>query len=116
MGYQQLQAIAQALCLLHDGNQESRYLRHLAQRVEWVLARNRTVAEDLQAAHQGLLQIANCLRYPPKSNCSDPPLTSQQVAEEMEAHLHGFHPTGNHQQAQISLYSALQKRWKLYAQ
>ena len=116
MGYQQLQAIAQALCLLHDGNQESRYLRHLAQRVEWVLARNRTLAEDLHAAHQGLLQIANCLRYPPKSNCSDPPLTSQQVAAEMEAHLQGFHPTGKHQRAQISLFSALQKRWKLYAQ
>ena len=104
MGYQQLQAIAQALCLLHDGNQENRYLRHLAQRVEWVLARNRTLAEDLQAAHQELLQIANCLRYPPKSNSSDPSLTSQQVAEEMEAHLHGFHPTGKHQRAQISLY------------
>ncbi len=116
MGYQQLQAIAQALCLLHDGNQESRYLRHLAQRVEWVLARNRTLAEDLQAAHQELLQIANCLRYPPKSNCSDPSLTSQQVAEEMETHLHGFHPTGKHQRAQISLHCALQKRWKLYAQ
>lgn len=116
MGYQQLQAITEALCLLHDGNQENRYLRHLAQRVEWVLARNRTLAEDLQAAHQGLLQIANCLRYPPKSNGSDPPITSQQVAAEMEAHLHGFHPTGKHQRAQISLYSALKKRWKLYAQ
>jgi hypothetical protein len=116
VGYQQLQAIAQVLCLLHDGDQESRYLRHLAQRVEWVLDRNRTLAEDLQAAHQGLLQIANCLRYPPKSNGSDPPLTSQQVAEEMEAHLHGFHPIGKYQRAQISLFSALKKRWKLYAQ
>ena len=116
MGYHQLQAIAQALCLLHDGNQENHYLRYLAQRVEWVLARNRTLAEDLQAAHQELLVIANCLRYPSKSNCTDPPLTSQQVAEEMEAHLLGFHPTGKHQKAQISLYSALQKRWKLYAQ
>ena len=115
MGYQQLQAIAQALSVLHNGNQENRYLRYLAQRIEWVLARNRTVAEDLHAAHQGLLQIANCLRYPPKSNCSDPHLTSQQVAEEMEAHLEGFHPIGKHQRAQISLYSALQKRWKLYA-
>ena len=116
MGYQQLQAIAQALCLLHAGNQENRYLRQLAQRVEWVLARNHRLAEDLQAAHQGLVQIANCLRYPPKSNCSEPHLTSQQVAEEMEAHLYGFHPTGKHQRAQISLYGALQKRWKLYAQ
>jgi len=116
VGYQQLQAIAQALCLLHDGDQESRYLRRLAQRVAWVLDRNRTLAEDLQAAHQGLLQIANCLRYPPNANCSDPPPTSQQVAAEMEAHLHEFHPTGKHQRAQNSLFSALQKRWKLYAQ
>jgi hypothetical protein len=116
VGYQQLQAISQALGLLKDGNPESRYLRYLAQRIEWVLARNRTVAEDLQAAHQGLVQIANCLQYPPKSNGSDPLLTSQQVAEEMEAHLHGFHPTGKLQRAQVSLYSALHKRWKLYAQ
>jgi hypothetical protein len=57
VGYHQLQAIAQALCLLHDENQENHYLRHLAQRVEWVLARNRTLAEDLQAAHQELLLI-----------------------------------------------------------
>ena len=116
MGYQQLQAITQALCLLHAGNQESRYLHYLAQRAEWVLARNRTLAEDLQAAHQGLLQIANCLRYPPKSDRLNPSPTSQQVAEEMETHLQGFHPTGKHQQAQIGLHSALQKRWKLYAQ
>lgn len=115
MGYQQLQAIAQALSVLHNGNQESRYLRCLAQRIEWVLARNRTEADDLRAAHQGLLQIANCLRYPPKSNCPDPHLTSQQVAEEMETHLEGFHPTGKYQQAQISLHCALLKRWKLYA-
>lgn len=45
-----------------------------------------------------------------------PPLSSQQVAEAMEAHLHGFHPTGKHQRAQIHLHCALQKRWKLYAQ
>jgi len=116
VGYQQLQAIAQALCLLPDENQENRYLHHLAQGVEKVLARNRTLAADLQAAHQGLMQIANCLHYPPQSNCFAPHLTSRQVAEEMEAHLSGFHPAGKHQQVQISLYSALQKRWKLYAQ
>ena len=117
VGYQQLQAIAQALGLLKDGNPENRYLRYLAQRVEWVLVKNRTVAEDLHTAHQGLVQIANCLGYPPKSNGSDiPPRTSQQVAQEIEAYLQGFHPTGKLQRAQVSLYSALHKRWKLYAQ
>jgi hypothetical protein len=116
VGYQQLQAIAQALGLLKDSNPESRHLHYLAQRVEWVLARNRTVAEDLYAAHQGLVQIANCLGYPPKSNGSDPPRTSQQVAQEIEAYLQGFHPTGKLQRAQVSLYSALHKRWKLFAQ
>jgi hypothetical protein len=125
VGYQQLEALAQALRPVTDADEESHYLRQLLRRVDYVLARNRTLAEDLLAAHQWLRQIADCLRYPPKPckeedrSASQEPetdLSSQRVAQEMEALIRQFHPTSKHQRAQISLYNAVQKRWGLYAQ
>jgi len=117
-GYQQLEAIGQALHQATAIDPESDYLRQLIGRVDRVLAKNHTLAEDLQAAHQWLQQIADCLRYPPHSRSSESQtaLKSQQVAWEMEELIRQFHPTGRHQQAQIRLYNALQKRWGLYAQ
>jgi len=117
-GYQQLEAIGQALHQATAIDPESDYLRQLIGRVDRVLAKNHTLAEDLQAAHQWLQQIADCLRYPPHSRSSESQtaLKSQQVAWEIEELMRQFHPTGRHQQAQIRLYNALQKRWGLYAQ
>lgn len=124
-GYQQLEAIAQALHQVTDTDEESHYLRQLLGRVERVLAKNRTLAEDLLAAHQWLGQIADCLRYPPKpckaqdrsvSQELETELSSQKVAEEMEALIRQFHPTTRCQRAQLSLNHALQKRWGLYAE
>ena len=124
-GYQQLEAIAQALRQVTDANEENHYLRQLIRRVDFVLAKNRTLAADLLAAHQWLLQIAGCLRYPPKpvkangrpaSYEPETDLSSQRVAREMEALIRQFQPTSKQQRAQISLHSALQKRWGLYAQ
>ena len=124
-GYQQLEAIAQALHQVTDVDEESHYLRQLIWRVDRVVAKNLTLAEDLQAAHQWLRQIAGCLRYPPKSRQEehqsasyDPEteLSSQRVSQEMEDLLCQFHPISKHQRAQIRLYDALQKRWGLYAQ
>jgi len=124
-GYQQLEAIAQALGQVADADKESHYLRQLLRRVDNVLARNRTLAEDLLAARQWLRKIASCLRYPPKPckredrSASPEPetdLNSQGVAREVEDLIGQFNPTGKHQRAQISLYNALQKRWRLYAQ
>ena len=123
-GYQQLEAIAQALRQVTDVDEESRYLRQLIRRVDDVLAKNRTFAEDLLAAHQWLRQIAGCLRYPPKprqeedqsaSNDPEIELSSQKVAQEMADLIRQFHPISKHQRAQIRLYNALQKRWNLYA-
>jgi hypothetical protein len=112
-GYQQLEAVAQALHQVQDDYPESSYLRSLIPSVERVLAKNRLVAADLKLAHQGLCQIAQCLAYPHK----DPQkLTSSQVAQAMEALIAQFQPNGKLQQAQLSLLSALKKRWKLYAQ
>jgi hypothetical protein len=112
-GYQQLSAIAQAL----DENalvQQSAYLRLLSQRVERVLSRNRHLAEDVQAAHQGLVQITKCLHYPRPAHPPEP-ITSQQVSQAMEDWIQHWHPLGVRRQAQISLGSALLKRWRLYS-
>ena len=120
-----MEAIGQALHQVADGKEESHYLRLLLGRVDRVLTKNRTLAEDLLAAHQWLGQIADCLRYPPKPgkaegrSASQEPeedLSSQQVAGEMEALIRQFHPTTRCQRAQIALHSALQKRWGLYAE
>lgn len=124
-GYQQLEAIARALGQVTDAHKESHYLRQLLRRVDFVLARNRTLAEDLLAAHQWLRQIAGCLRYPPKlckeedrsaSHEPETDLSSQRVAREIEDLIGQFNPTSKHQRPQISLYNALQKRWSRYAQ
>ncbi|HZD57565.1 MAG TPA: hypothetical protein VE136_12610 [Anaerolineales bacterium] len=124
-GYQQLEAIAQALHQVTDADEESHYLQQLLGRVNRVLAKNRTLAEDLLAAHRCLGQIADCLRYPPKpcqaqgrsaSQELETDLSSQRVAWEMEDLIRQFHPTGRCQRAQIALHNALQKRWGLYAE
>jgi hypothetical protein len=111
-GYQQLEAVAQALHQVQEDYPESAYLRSLIPSVERVLAKNRLVASDLKLAHLGLCQIAMGLGYPPK----DPQnLTSSLVAQAMETLIAQFQPSGKLQQAQLSLLSALKKRWKLYA-
>lgn len=122
-GYQQLEAVAQALHPVQDEHPESAYLRSLLPPVEWVLKKNRLLAEDLKIAHQGLRQIAHCLGYPPKRGSKpvqpapdEPKLTSRQVAQAMETFIGQFHPIGKLQQAQQSFISALRKRWKLSAQ
>ena len=124
-GYQQLAAITQALRQVTDADEESHYLRQLTRRVDYVLAKNRTLAEDLLAAHQWLRHIAGCLRYPPKPSKEDDrsashepetDLSSQRLAREMEDLIRQFSPTSKHQRAQTSLYNALQKRWGLYAE
>jgi hypothetical protein len=125
VGYQQLEAITQALHQAADGDEENHYLGQLLGRVDRVLAKNRSLAEDLLAAHQWLWQIADCLRYPPKpckaqdrSMCQalKTDLSSQKVAREMEDLIRQFHLTTGCQQAQLALSHALQKRWNVYAE
>jgi hypothetical protein len=117
-GYQQLEAIAQALHSVEASNPESEYLRQLAQSVERVVNGNRRLAEDVCAAHQGLAQIARCLHYPPAkpalSRQATDRLNSHQVAQEMERWFQQFQPHGFHQQAQKDLFSAAHKRWQAY--
>jgi hypothetical protein len=115
-GYEQLQILAQELDLVEARDPESDYWRLLRGRVGRVLAKNRTVAEDLEQAHQILLQIAKCLRYPPEAQGvpGGAKPDSQQIAREMETLIQTTHPSGKIQRAQIRLLGALKRRWKLY--
>lgn len=114
-GYQQLQAIAQGLARLDETHPDAAYLLLLKKRVEFVLAKNRTVAEDLEKAHHLLHQVAHCLHYPGNAEQPTPPQTrSHQVAQEMERLIQKVQPEGKIQRAQIRFRNGLQKRWQLY--
>jgi hypothetical protein len=118
-GYEQLESIAQALedlptsRLTHD-----QYLDLLRSRVERVLTKNRTVAEDLKQAYQLLLAVARGLHYPPiKSDLEveDKP-TRQTVTEAITRLIQETQPTGLHQHAQRRLLGELKRRWELFGE
>jgi hypothetical protein len=118
-GYEQLESIAQALedlptpLLTHD-----KYLDLLRSRVERVLIKNRTVAEDLKQAYQLLLAVARCLHYPPtKSDLEvDHQPTRQTVAEAITHLIQETQPIGSVQHAQLRLLGELKRRWKLFGE
>jgi len=114
-GYQQLQAMAQGLTQLDESLPDTAYLLLLKKRIEFVLAKNRTVAEDLEKAQHLLRQAAKCLHYPVNANSEPhPPIRGYQVAQEMDNLIQNTQPDGKVQQAQIRLLNGLQKRWELY--
>ena len=117
-GYEQLEAIAHELDQVQATGTQSNYLRWLRTRVEWVLAKNRTVAEDLKSADQILLQVAHCLRYPPSTQGlqSEKRVSSQQLAHEMTKLIQETKPSGKVQRAQIRLLGAFKRRWELFGQ
>jgi hypothetical protein len=115
-GYQQLQAIDQALQEVSPDEPETSYLQRLAMQVERAVEKNRSLAQDVQAAHTWLRRIAQCLRYPPPSpSASDEPetpLSSEQVKQEMEALLKEFQPDFKRCPAQAALHGAWHRIWK----
>ncbi len=115
-GYQQLQAIAQALQEIPVDKAETTYLQQLAMQVGRAVEKNRTLAQDVQEAHTCLRDIAHCLRYPSASELDDdttaPPLSSEQVKEEMEQLLEQFHPDFKRCPAQTALHDSWQRVWK----
>ena len=117
-GYEQLEAMAKGLDQIRETNLESDYLLWLRTRVERVLAKNKTVAEDLKRAHQILLQVSQCLRYPPSAQELefDEQVSSQLVAQEMTKLIGETRPSGKVQRAQIRLQGALKRRWELFGQ
>jgi hypothetical protein len=117
-GYEQLEAMVMGLDQIRETNLESDYLLQLRTRVERVLAKNKTVAEDLKRAHQILLQVAQCLRYPPSAQALqfDERISSQLVAQEMMKLIGETRPSGRVQRAQIRLQGVLKRRWGLFGQ
>jgi hypothetical protein len=115
-GYEQLQAVAQALRTVPPEEPGTGYLRRLAMQVERALERNRTSAQDVSEAHTWLRRIAECLRYPPSSfsasDASETPVTSEQVRREMEELLQQFRPDLKRRPAQAALYHAWHRVWK----
>jgi len=117
-GYEQLKAVVHGLEEIQETNPESHYLQMLRVRLERVLAKNRTVAEDLRRAHQILLQVAHCLRYPPSAPGLrlEQKASSQRVSQEMTQLIQKTKPDGRIQRAQIRLLGALKRRWILFGQ
>ena len=113
-GYEQLEAIAQALEEVPSDEPETDYLWRLKLRVERVVEAYRVNTADLREAHTWLRQIADCLRYPPSDSAPEPSLTGEQVKEEMEALLQSFQPDLKRRPAQAALYGAWHRTWEKY--
>lgn len=113
-GYEQLEAIAQALGEVSSGEPEADYLRRLKMGVERVVEAYRVNVADLREAHTWLRRIAECLRYPPGDCTPEPPLSSEPVKQEMEALLQSFQPDLKRQPAQAALYRVWHRTWEEY--
>jgi hypothetical protein len=113
-GYEQLEAIGQALGEVPSDEPETDYLRGLKIRVDRVVEAYRVNVEDLREAHTWLRRIADCLGYPPSDSTPEPPLTSEQVKREMAALLQSFQPDLKRRPAQAALYGAWHRTWEAY--
>jgi len=101
-GYQQLEAIAEALHGITEQSEESAYLLQLSRHVDRTLEKNQEQAQDLQEAHTWLRWIADGLHYPLgarqeqgslgvwSSAEKSSPLSSTQIAQNMEHCSNGF--------------------------
>ena len=112
-GYQQLEAINQALTELTTRCPEHAYFQKLAKQVKQVLDKNQTLANNVKDAHQWLRQISACLRYPQQSYANKP-INSRRVAREMEELLDRFKPDPKYQRPQSAIKNKLQRCWNLY--
>ena len=117
-GYQQLEAIAEALQPIAGTPAENVYFQQLRKQIERTLAQNLSLADELAQAHTWLRRIAACLRYPPRSH-ADPDreensVTSQEIAPEMETLLQEFFQEAQGKMVLMRLYSATQYRWEQY--
>ena len=113
-GYEQLEAIAQALGEVPSDEPETGYLRRLKMRVDRVVEAYRVNVEDLREAHTWLRQIADCLRYPPSDSTPEPSLTSEQVKQEMDVLRQSFQPDLKRRPAQAALHGAWHRTWEEY--
>ncbi|MBW4617733.1 MAG: hypothetical protein KME21_31990 [Desmonostoc vinosum HA7617-LM4] len=93
--------------------------------VDQALSNSRSVASDLEEAHQWLRRIAECLHYPEHTSSSTDdatditqtaklPLTSFQVRCEIQKLLQQFVPNPQQNPAQFALKKKLQRLWNKY--
>jgi len=119
-GYQQLEAIDQALANVPADEPETAYLHRIATQVKRAVEKNRTLADDLKQAYQQLHRIADCLGYPQSTLAEDdsqpptPQPTSQQIAQEMQTLMAHFQPDHKRQKAQSALYRAWHRTWHTF--
>jgi hypothetical protein len=113
-GYEQLDAIAQALGEVSSDEPETGYLLRSKMRVDRVVQAYRVNVEDIRQTHTWLREIADCLRYPPADFAPDPSLTGEQVKQEMEALLQSFQPDLKRKPAQAALHGAWHRTWEEY--
>jgi hypothetical protein len=114
-GYDQLDAIAQALHHLPD-DPETAYLRSVLPQLDRALSVNAALTEDVRAAHTQLRGIAACLHYPADEAAKPSvPLTHQTVRQAMECLLATFRPDPTRQRAQAARQCAWQRVWKAWA-
>ena len=118
-GYQQLEAISQALEQIPADLPGRSYLQAFTPQVVRVLTKNKSLANHLQEAHTALRKIAACLRYPPPSHSLGPNVpvletNAQQVTQELENLLEQFIPAPQFQPQLSRLWNAFRKRWQLY--
>jgi hypothetical protein len=113
-GYEQLEAIAQALGEIPRDAAETAYLQRLKRRVERVVEAYRVNVEDLREAHTWLRRIADCLRYPPVDAMPELALSGEQVRREMEELLQSFQPDLKRKPAQAALHGAWHRTWEEY--
>lgn len=126
-GYQQLEAIAEALHELPVMQQGMEYCQQLLTHVDEVLERNRSLAEDLSSAQEQLIEIAQCLGYPSphesplgplfgeeRRRYTDTELSSEQIKKEIEVLLKKNQSISSQSPAQTALSSGFQRRWKSY--
>ena len=113
-GYEQLEAIAQALEDVPSDEPETGYLQRLKMRVGRVVEAYRVNVADLREAHTWLRRIADCLRYPPSDSTPEPSPTGEQVKQEVEALLQSFQPDLKRKPAQAALHGAWHRTWENY--
>jgi len=114
-GYDQLDAIAQALHHLPD-DAETASLRSVLPQLDRTLSVNVALADDVRAGHTQLRRIAACLHYGADEEAKPTvPGTHQMVRQAIERLLAEFRPDPKRQRTQAALQCAWHRVWHAWA-
>ena len=114
-GYDQLEAIAQALHQV-PSTSETSYLRQFLPQVDRALAVNQALADDLRTARTWLCRIAECLHYGADAALTPAEsVSSETVRQAMNNLLAQFRPDPKQMPAQAALECAWHRLWKAWS-